>query len=239
MKGSILMTKAPTVSNATIEDLYPRTKKSALQRKSWYLDIKSIRPKKQFRWTLAERTLLYKLRVEKGMSIPEIQIYFRKKNKIPIYLGANDKNDKFSRTRLHNQIRIARGAFKGLCYKCRKPLTQRDLKRINKKDKEDPSLGLCLSCTKKSAEYKKDRREEALKKGTCPICMKRKVIKGHTMCKKCLSASHRLRYIQGLCGRCGEKPLSKKSICLCDDCLGDNRKKSKAYRIKNKLKLKK
>ena len=233
------MNKAPVVANVTVGDLYPKTKKAALQRKAWYLDTKSIRQKKQFKWTLSERALLYDLRVKQGMSIPEIQKYFRKKNKIPIYLGVDDKNDKFSRTRLHNQIRLARGAFKGLCYKCRKPLTQRDIKRLNKKEKEDPSLGLCLSCTQESAEYKRERREEALKKGICPICMKRKVAKGHTMCRKCLSASHRLRYIQGLCGRCGEKPLSEKSICLCDDCLTDNRKSSKKYRRKNKLKLKK
>jgi hypothetical protein len=108
------------------------------------------------------------------------------------------------------------------------------MKRINKKEKEDPTQGLCIACTRETSEYKKERRETALKIGICPICIKNKVLKGHTLCKKCLSASHRHRYIQGFCGRCGEKPLAKNSISLCDDCLAINRKNSKAYRRKQK-----
>jgi hypothetical protein len=227
------MKTAPVTT--TIEVLYPKTSAASLRRKDWYLDKTSIRPKKQFRWTMEERATLYNLRVEKEWSIPEIQKHFRRKNKIPIFLGIDDDNDKFSRTRLHNQIRIVRASFHGLCYKCRSPLSKRDLKRINKKEKEDPSQGLCLSCSKESSEYKKERRATALKIGICPICVKRKVLKGHTLCKKCLSASHRHRYIQGLCGKCGEKPLAKNSISLCDGCLTENRKASKAYRRKKRL----
>lgn len=224
------MKKAPVIT--TVGDLYPR--RSAHHREPWYTDKKSIKEKRQFRWTVEERALLYDLRIKKNKSIAEIQKFFRKKNKIPLYLGPDDNSDKFSRTRLHNQIRIVRGSFKGLCYKCRKKLTQRDLKRINKKEKGDPSLGLCSSCIKEVAEYKRDRRENALKLGLCPICVKRKVLKGHTMCKKCLSASHRRRYADGLCGKCGERPLAKNSISLCEECLKGNRKASKKYRRRKK-----
>lgn len=227
------MIKAPV--NTTVEDLYPILSKPAIKRKLWYLDKNSLRPRTQFRWTLAERILLYDLRVVKGMSIPEIQKYLRKENKIPIYLDVDDNTDKFSRTRLHNQIRMVKGTIKGLCYKCRSPLTKKDLKRINRKGKEDPSLGLCQSCANETSEYKKERREHALKEGICPICVKRKVIKGHTTCRKCLSASHRHRYIKGLCGKCGEKPLAKNSISLCLDCLNENKKASKEYRRKKRL----
>ena len=168
------------------------------------------------------------------MSIAEIQRYFRNKNKIPVFLGVNDDSDKFSRTRLHNQIRIVRGTFHGLCYKCRSPLTKKDFNRINKKEKEDPSLGLCTHCTKEAAEYKKNRRDLALKIGICPVCVDKKVVKSRTMCKSCLSASHRHRYVKGLCGRCGEKPLAKNSLSLCKGCLEKNRVSSKEYRTKNK-----
>lgn len=216
----------------TIETLYPKQTKSVKTRQSWYMDVNVIKQKRLFRWTVEERALLYDLRIVKGKSITEIQKFFRKKNKIPVYLGPDDPSDKFSRTRLHNQIRMVRSAFAGLCHKCREPLTEDDLKRLNSKDREDPSMGLCSKCNSELSEYKKDRRGKALELGLCPICLKDKVIKGHTMCKGCLSASHRRRYVLGLCGKCGEKPLSKNSIALCDDCLEENRKHAKEYRQK-------
>ncbi len=224
---------------ATVEDLYPEKTSSVRLQRAWYLDEKVIRTKRLFRWTLEERALLYDLRIKKGKSIAEIQKFFRIKNKIPISLGPDDNSDKFSRTRLHNQIRMVRGAFEGLCHKCRKPLTKRDLKRINKKDREDPSMGLCSKCSSEQSEYKKNRRDAALVLGLCPVCLDNPVVKGHTMCKKCFSASHRRRYVKGLCGKCGEKPLSKNSISLCDDCLEENRLVSKKYRRKKKLEAKK
>ena len=91
------MNTAPV--NATVELLYSKTTNTTAHRHSWYLDIKQIRPKKQYRWTLKERTVLYKLRVVENKSIPEIQKYFRKLNNIPIYLGVDEDSDKFSRTR--------------------------------------------------------------------------------------------------------------------------------------------
>ena len=213
----------------------PAPLKSVPSRRSeWYLDVHSIRPKRQFTWTLTERALLYKLRVEKKMSIAEIQKYFRKKKKIPVFLGVDEDSDKFSRTRLHNQIRLIRGSFQGRCHQCRTPLKKKDLKRINKKEKKDPSLGLCSTCAAKAAEYKKTRREQALSLGICPVCMDDKLLEGHTSCKSCLSTSHRYRYLEGLCGRCGKKPLAKDSSSLCTGCLKKNREASKEYRRKKR-----
>jgi len=217
----------------TIEDILNKKPKSNAQRPAWYLDKDSIRPKKQFRWTLKERAILYKMRIIQNKSISDIQKYFRIQNNIPIILGINDKNDKFSRTRLHNQIRLIRGSFNGLCHQCRKKLTKSDLKRINRiENKEDPSFGLCLSCTRKYSKYKRNKRLEILADGICPICVKNKVIKGHTTCKKCLSSSHRYRYLDGLCGRCGKNPLAENSIALCEECLDINRKTTFKARYK-------
>lgn len=218
----------------TLEDLYPNTKKAMLRRKPWYTDKEVIPSKKKFKWTLDERAILYKLRVENNMSITAIQKFFREKNNIPIFLGEEDTSDKYSRTRLHNQIRIIRGSFRGLCYRCRKLLTKQDRARINKNKKEDPSFGLCLSCSEEVSKYKKIRRKDVLKIGLCSICVSNKVVKGHTMCQSCLSSSHRRRYIAGICGRCGDKPLAKNSISLCEDCLETNRILSARYRQKQK-----
>lgn len=221
------MNQAPV----TIEDLYKKPA-PVRTRQPWYTDVKVIKQKRLFRWTFEERALLYDLRVKKGKSIAEIQKIFRKKNHISEFMGPDDPNDKFSRTRLHNQIRMVRSAFAGLCHKCRQPLTKDDMKRLNSKEREDPSMGLCSKCNSEVSNYKKDRRGKALELGLCPVCLDDKVVKGHTMCKACLSASHRRRYVQGLCGRCGEKPLSKNSIAFCDDCLEENRIASKKYRQK-------
>jgi hypothetical protein len=219
--------------DVTVEDLFYQTKKPGTQRKSWYLDKKNIRPKKQFRWTLQERATLYKMRITQGKSIPEIQKYFRRINNITTFLGVDDKSDKFSRTRLHNQIRMVRGSFNGLCHQCREPLKKSDLKKKN--EKKDPSLGLCSSCSKKTAIYKRDKRKNDLARGLCPICVKNKLLEGHATCIECLSSSHRYRYLDGLCGKCGEKPLAENSISLCEECLDKNKKNSLRYRCKKKL----
>jgi uncharacterized CHY-type Zn-finger protein len=122
----------------------------------------------------------------------------------------------------------------GLCHKCRKKLSKDDLKRINRRDKEDPSMGLCSACAEDVSDYKRTARKKALKEGICPICSKRKILPGYTTCIKCLSASHRQRYIEGLCGRCGDKPLAKNSISLCSACLKETRELAREYRKKQK-----
>lgn len=228
------MKSAPIVEQSTIET------KPFVRRRSWYLDRKNIRTPSQFRWTLQERIILHDLRVKKEWSIAAIQRYLRKLNGIPMYLAADDDKDKYSRTRLHNQIRIIRGSFNGLCHRCRNPLSKKELKRINNRVKEDPSMGLCDECMGKSTEYKREKRNESLKQGICGVCNKRKITKGHTTCKKCLSATHRHRYLNKLCGKCGKNPLAKNSITLCQGCLEENRNVSREYRkrIKREAKAK-
>jgi hypothetical protein len=230
MKGGYRMCTAPV----TVGLLYPPTNHTASRRQPWYLDVHQLRPKKHFKWTLKERAILYRLRILEQKSILEIQGFFRKKNNIPIDLCADDSNDKFSRTRIHNQIRMVRGTFNGLCHRCREPLSNADLKRINKKKKEDPSLGLCQACHENTAAYKVAKRQKALKEGICPICNEREVMPGHASCRECLSASHRHRYINGLCGECGKRPLAENSISFCEVCLEEKRKNSKEYRKRMK-----
>jgi hypothetical protein len=200
------------------------------KRKQWYLDKKEIRPKTQYKWTMEERMILYELRIEREMTIPEIQRYFRKLYKLPIPTDIDDKKDKYSRTRIHNQIRIVKGVIKGLCYKCRKPLTTQDMRYLKKNN--DQFLKLCKKCRKEISKYKRERRNELLKLNICPICGQREILKGKTACKICLSSSHRLRYIEGLCGRCGKRPIAEKSISLCEVCLRRQKKNSR----KNKRK---
>jgi len=210
-----------------------KTKSSShIKRKKWYLNKKDIRQKTQYKWTTEERLILYQCRVEKGMSIPEIQRYFRKLYRLPIPNDIDDKKDKYSRTRIHNQIRIVKGAIKGLCYKCRKPLTMQEMRYIKRNNNDDQFLKLCKKCRKEISVYKKERRDELLKLNICPICAKREILQGKTTCKMCLSSSHRLRNLEGLCGRCGEHPIAENSISLCAGCLKDQKIKSKKRRKK-------
>lgn len=200
------------------------------KRKKWYLNKKEIRQKTQYKWTLEERLILYQLRVEQKKCIPEIQRYFRKLYKLPIPTGIDDNKDKYSRTRIHNQIRIVKGVIKGLCYKCRKPLTMQEIRYIKRNN--DQFLKLCNKCRKEISEYKKERRNELLKLKICPICGKREILEGKTTCKICLSSSHRLRYLVGLCGRCGKRPIADNSISLCEVCLGKQKNYSRKRRKK-------
>lgn len=211
-------------------------RKKNITRPKWYLDIKIFRPSKQFRWTEKERKLLYEMRVIKEMSITAIQRYFRKKYDIPY----DSTDDQFTNTRLHNQIRMARAIMDNRCHHCRRKLRKKDLKRYedNKRNGRSNDLKLCLSCHETNEKYKKERREDILKKGICPECLKRKVIKGHTTCKKCLSLPQRKRYVDNMCGSCGKYPINKeRSHALCTKCLEKNRYYSQRYRYNKKGKL--
>lgn len=208
-------------------------KKKKITRPEWYLDVKIFRPYKQFRWTEKERKQLYKMRVIDEMSITSIQRYFRKKYEIPY----TSKNDQFTTIRLYNQIRMARAVMENQCHHCRRKLRKKDLKRYekNKRNGRSDDLKLCIVCYENSEEYKKDRRERALKQGICPACLKRKVIKGRTTCKRCLSLSQRIRYVDNICGSCGKYPINKKrSSSLCTRCLEKNRHYSQGYRDRRK-----
>ena len=195
----------------------------------WYFDKKVLRPSKNYKWSLEDRALLYEMRVSKDMSIASIQLFFRKRDGLPM----DSDNDKYTYTRLHNQIRMARASMNGLCHKCRKKMTQRDLKRYRDNRKgRSPDLLLCTKCFEQTKEYKKEKELEAANKGLCIDCRKRRALPGRSTCKRCLSWTQRVRVINNLCSGCGEKPISKKSITFCDDCMETNRVKAKKYRVK-------
>lgn len=198
-------------------------------RDAWYLNLKVLRPKTQYKWTLYERSLLYQMRVVQHKSIREIQEYFRKMNSIPTGLDVDDPNDKFSRTRLHNQIRLIRGSFQCLCHSCRKKLTRHDYKRMNLKERKNRSIVLCQECFEKASNYKKTKRLSAIERGVCGVCEKNEIIEGHTLCKACISSTQRYRYIDGKCGQCGKNPIAPSSIALCKSCLTKNREYSRMY----------
>lgn len=208
-------------------------RKKKITRPSWYLDVKVFRPYRQFKWTEKERRQLYEMRVVKEMSITAIQRYFRKKYNIPY----NSKRDQFTTIRLYNQIRMARAVMEKECHHCRRKLRKKDLERYkkNKRNGRSDDLKLCINCYNDHEEYKKERRDNALKNGVCPACMKRKVARGYTTCRKCVSLSQRKRYVNNTCGSCGKHPINKKrSHSLCTKCLEKNRYYSQRYRDRKK-----
>lgn len=204
-------------------------------RKEWYLDKKILKKNKNYKWTIEEKLIIYQLRIKQKKSVAEIQRYFRRLYKLPLLSDIDDPKDKFSRTRIHNQIRIVRRSIEGLCYLCKKPLSLEDKRYIKRTKEKDPLMKLCKKCRKRVSDNKRIKRETLLKDDICPICSRRKVLKGHTACMICISFSHRLRNSEGLCGRCGEKPIADYSISLCEDCLEKQRNKSKKeYKKKTK-----
>jgi hypothetical protein len=73
-------------------------------------------------------------------------------------------------------------------------------------------------------QYKQKIRKENYKKGLCTCCGKKQHLKGKKTCIYCLSYTLRNRIAKGLCGTCGEKPLSPHSLVSCKDCLKGHRK---------------
>jgi len=178
-----------------------------MTRPKWYLS--DIKKKTNRDWTLNERILILTLR-EKGVSSEEIA-----------------KKVGTSKIRIYNVVRITRKQVDHKCYACGSLLSEKELKaNAHRKVKN------CFSCKKQMSESKKDRREKALERGLCGYCQKRKVTPGKKSCHKCVSATHRRRYILGICGICGENPINKKrSITMCSTCLDAMRSKATKYRI--------
>jgi transposase-like protein len=122
---------------------------------------------------------------------------------------------KFNATRIqiYNITRLARKALKQQCYHCGTPLTEEEATA--------PKTGLIKACNKCKAafvEYKKERRDRALKIHMCGVCGTRPVLRGHKACKSCISSTYRRRIKEGLCGICGERPI-KGDGSLCEHCL--------------------
>lgn len=121
-----------------------------------------------------------------------------------------------TKTIIYNQTRLGRCALRKVCYQCRRPLK---IKRRTGKPQ------LCPTCKRENRNYKKELREKAYTFNLCLACMKNKPMKGHTYCRKCISATYRRRIRKGLCGTCGKKPIEKKrSMSQCKKCLDKNKK---------------
>ena len=92
------------------------------------------------------------------------------------------------------------------------------------------AISLCTKCKKKDSIYKRTRREKALEQDMCGYCFVRPVLKGYCACRRCLSGTHRRRNKAGLCGNCGERPIGKGKIALCNVCAPMMAEKTARYR---------
>ena len=180
-----------------------------MNRPSWYVDQNQIRQVQNHRWTPQEIKQIYALRIA-GYSIKTII----EKMRLPV--GA---------VPLYNVIRMMRKRLQGKCLQCGEKLTEEELL-------QESSFPRCGKCLKKNLEMKREIRLKYQRKGLCAVCGKRAPIIGKMACKQCLSFSHRNRYVRGLCGKCGERPISPNSIALCTHCLKENREYTSAYREK-------
>ena len=179
------------------------------KRPYWYVNSRFIRPKVRHSWTEEERKKIYSLR-KQGKSVDEIiQILKLDCNRIQVY----------------NVIHGETNTRKGKC-SCGAKLSKAEVYE----QRENVSVK-CIPCLKKNSDLKKRLRRHYLRRHLCGICGKRKKMVGYTTCRLCLSADYRRSYLQGLCGKCHTKPISKHSRALCDDCLKINRKKTHAYRL--------
>ena len=171
-------------------------------RPAWYLKI-SDRVNRD--WTRKERNNILTMRNKKGLSIKEI----------------SDIMD-VTPNQINNCLRIMRKSLEGRCYTCGRKLTESDKKlEVPQRSKKD--FFLCKKCKEEKSEYKKKRRKDFKTLGKCAACGKYKPLKNRVSCSKCVSSAHRRRYKEGLCGRCGVRPLAHNSKAFCNICLKRNR----------------
>lgn len=178
-------------------------KKRSIQ-KGYLLKVRPVQNKK---WTNNEKVIVYTYRNE-GMPSKDIA-----------------KKMKCSTIQIYNITRLMRSGIKQRCFCCGKKLDTLELLQKN-------LVKACNVCKKKFREYKKMRLKEAHDKGLCCYCHKRKALKGYKSCAKCVSATHRRRMLNDLCGQCGKHPPHKKGAFLCVLC-----KKKNALRIKSKREI--
>jgi len=181
-----------------------------VKRPKWYLS--NVKPLQNHPWTEREKLAVFTLRDEENTPAHVVARVFGV-TKIQIY----------------NITRLVRRGKNKECFICGNPLSP-------KERRQKGLIKSCDDCKEKKRIYKKERREKLLKRGICPYCERRKLVKGKKGCIQCLSATHRRRYNIGLCGQCGKRPLAKHSDALCNICLGMNRRRSVATRKLKKLK---
>jgi len=168
------------------------TKMLTRGRPKWYTTSPT---RKNRSWTEREKKKIYTMRVLKNSGISDIIISF---------------NGTVSKTQVYNIVRMMKKAAKNRCFKCGGILPSNSYSNVPK---------LCSVCSSKTKEYKEKLRNDALKKGLCAVCHKKKVIPGYKTCKSCLSATYRRRIANGVCGTCGKRPIARKSISQCSYCL--------------------
>lgn len=177
------------------------------KRPDWYL--KKVKPKQNRDWSNKEKTRVFTLRTSKT-PVPAREVARK--------LGVNI-------IQIYNITRLVRRGVNKECFICGHNLTKEELA----KDK-NRRIKACGSCKAKAKIYKRGRRKKAIKKKLCCYCEKRKVLPGHQGCERCLSATQRRRYLEGLCGQCGKYPISKNSTTLCVMCLEENKERSTKFR---------
>lgn len=184
-----------------------------VRRPKWYLN--NVKPLQNHPWTEREKLAVFTLRDEENTPAQVVARVFG-----------------VTKTQIYNITRLVRRGKNKECFCCGNLLSPKECRRKG-------LIKSCDACKEKKRIYKQKRREKLLKKGICPYCERRKVVKGKKGCIKCLSATHRRRYNIGMCGQCGTRPLAKHSDALCTVCLGINRKRSAAQRSLKKLTRKK
>lgn len=184
---------------------------ATLKRPKWYLD--GVKPLQNHPWTDREKLAVFAFRDEVDTPAEVVARAFG-----------------VSKTQIYNITRLVRRSKNKECFSCGHSLTRKELR-------QKTLIKSCDRCKEEKRKYKQKRREKCLANGICPYCEKRKLVKGKKACTKCLSASHRRRYNQGVCGQCGQRPIAKDSEALCPLCLEVNRKRSAAQRkIKKAIK---
>lgn len=186
----------------------------ATTRPVWYVDSKKIKPKEYHSWTKQEISSVYTMRLG-GESVDGIIA--------KLHLQVN-------RTRVYNVLRLAKKKLQQRCHQCGHKLKKSEIfEQLN------VTYPRCKTCCEENSQYKQKKWRSNIKKHLCGYCGKNHVIPGHKSCKMCLSATHRRRYVMGLCGKCGKSPISKRSKALCDLCLEGNRVSSAAYRTQQAI----
>jgi hypothetical protein len=179
--------------------------------------LKSVRPKQNRLWSPKEKVAIFTMR-QKGVSCEDIA------KKFDITLN-----------QVHNVTRYTKNEKLNKCRLCGEKLTPEDKGAHGKRK-------ICHKCFKKVQWTKRKLRRSRLALGLCEYCGEHKSIPGHTGCKMCISATHRRRYAENLCGACGKKPIRQvwvsnaetnliKPPALCKACAKEMREKRKTDRL--------
>jgi hypothetical protein len=174
--------------------------------KNRYYYLKDVRPRKNRQWLKREKTAIFTMR-QQGVSCSVIANVFNA-----------------SLNQVHNVTRYVKNEKLHKCRLCGDKLKPEDREPEGKRK-------ICPKCFKKVQTNKRKLRRARLIKGLCEYCGEHKALPGHTGCKQCISATHRRRYTENLCGACGERPIREEGTALCKPCAKEMREKRKTDRF--------